>query len=105
VLSYLVSQRTHEIGIRLAIGADRVQVLGMILRQGVTLALFGIAVGLVGAFALTRVMQSLLYQVTASDPVTFASVPIALVIVAAMASYLPALRATRVSPVQALRME
>jgi predicted permease len=105
VLSYLVSQRTHEIGIRLAIGADRMQVLTMILRQGVTLALLGIVVGLVGAFALTRVMQSLLYQVTANDPVTFMVVPVALVIVAAMASYLPALRATRVSPVRALRMD
>jgi putative ABC transport system permease protein len=105
VLSYLVSQRTHEIGIRLAIGADRVQVLGMILRQGVMLALFGIGVGVVGAFALTRLMQSLLYQVTPSDPITFAAVPVALVIVAATASYLPALRATRVSPVKALRMD
>jgi putative ABC transport system permease protein len=105
VLSYLVSQRTHEIGIRLAIGADRRQVLLMILRQGVMLALFGIGVGIVGAFALTRLMQSLLYQVAPSDPITFAAVPVALVIVAAMASYLPARRATRVSPVTALRMD
>jgi putative ABC transport system permease protein len=105
VLSYLVSQRTHEIGIRLAIGADRTQVLGMILRQGITLASAGIVVGVAGAFALTRMMASLLYQVQPSDPVTFASVPIALIAIAALASYLPALRATRVSPVQALRMD
>jgi putative ABC transport system permease protein len=105
VLSYLVSQRTHEIGIRLAIGADRRQVLRMILRQGITLALGGIVVGLVGAFALTRVMATLLYQVKPSDPATFAAVPLALIAVAAIASYLPALRATRVSPMNALRME
>jgi len=105
VLSYLVSQRTHEIGIRLAIGADRRRVLGMILRQGVTLAIAGIAMGVVGAFALTRVMETLLYQVKPNDPVTFASVSLALIVVAAIASYLPALRATRVSQVKALRME
>lgn len=105
VLSYLVSQRTHEIGIRLAIGADRMQVLGMILRQGITLALAGIVVGIVGAYVLTRTMTSLLYQVQPSDPITFATVALALVAVAAFASYVPALRATRVSPVSALRME
>jgi ABC-type antimicrobial peptide transport system permease subunit len=77
----------------------------MILRQGVTLALVGIVVGVVGAFALTRLMTTLLYQVEPSDPVTFTAVPLALVAMAAIASYLPALRATRVSPVQALRMD
>jgi predicted permease len=105
VLSYLVSQRTHEIGIRLAIGANRMQVLGMILRQGVALAVAGIVVGVAGALALTRMMASLLYQVQPSDPVTFVSVPVALIAVAALASYLPALRATRVSPVRALRTD
>jgi putative ABC transport system permease protein len=105
VLSYLVSQRTHEIGIRVAVGADRRKVLGMILRQGVTLAIGGVAVGLVAAFALTRLMASLLYQVEPSDPITFAAVAMALLLVAAAASYLPALRAMRVSPMQALRME
>jgi predicted permease len=105
VLSYLVAQRTHEIGIRLAVGADRRQVLAMVLRQGVTLAIGGVAVGLVVAFALTRLMESLLYQVTTSDPRTFVVVPLALVGVALVASYLPALRATRVSPVKALRAE
>jgi putative ABC transport system permease protein len=77
----------------------------MILRQGVTLALAGIVVGLVGAFVLTRLMTTLLYQVQPSDPVTFAAVPLVLIVIAAIASYLPALRATRVSPVQALRMD
>jgi hypothetical protein len=85
--------------------ANRGQVLAMILRHGVTLALAGVAVGVVGAFALTQMMTSLLYQVQPSDPVTIASVPLALIVVAAIASYLPALRATRVSPVKALRMD
>ena len=105
VLAYLVSQRTHEIGIRLAIGANRFQVLVMVLRQGMTLAVTGIAVGLVAAFALTRLMQSLLYQITASDPVTYAVVPLALLVVTLIASYLPAFRATRVSPTLALRAQ
>jgi predicted permease len=105
VLAYLVSQRTHEIGIRLAIGANRTQVLGMILKQGMTLAIGGIVIGLVAALALTRLMQSLLYQVTASDPTTFVIVPIALLAVTLIASYLPALRATRVSPTTALRVQ
>jgi putative ABC transport system permease protein len=105
VLAYLVSQRTHEIGIRLAIGANRSQVLMMVLRQGMTLAIAGIAVGLAAALALTRLMQSLLYQVTASDPVTYVVVPIALLMVTFVASYLPAFRATRVSPTMALRVQ
>jgi predicted permease len=105
VLAYLVSQRTHEIGIRLAIGANRGQVLGMILRQGLTLAAAGIGVGLAAALALTQLMTSLLYQVEASDPLTFAIVPLVLLLVALVASYLPARRATRVSPVIALRTQ
>jgi putative ABC transport system permease protein len=105
VLSYLVSQRTHEIGIRVAVGADRGQVLGMILRQGLLLTIGGVAIGVGAAFALTRWMESLLYQVRSADPITFAVVPVALIAVALAASFLPALRATRVSPVRALRME
>jgi ABC-type lipoprotein release transport system permease subunit len=77
----------------------------MILRQGMTLALAGVAVGVTAALALTRLMQSLLYQVTATDPVTYVAVPLALLAVTLVASYLPALRATRVSPTVALRME
>ena len=97
VLAYLVAQRTHEIGIRLAIGADRSQVLSMILKQGLTLAVTGIAVGVVAAFGLTRLMQSLLYEVGAADPLTFVTVPVALLVVAVVASLIPARRATQVS--------
>ena len=102
VLAYLVSQRTQEIGIRLAIGADRSQVLGMVLRQGLSLAAVGIVVGLIGAFALTRLMQSLLYEVRPNDPITFVAVAAALLLIALAASFLPARRATRVSPTIAL---
>ena len=105
VLSYLVARRTHEIGIRLAVGADRMQVLTMVLKQGLTLAASGIAVGLIAAFLLTRLMQSLLYQVRANDPITFVAVSVALIVVALIASALPAIRATRVSPLIALRTE
>jgi putative ABC transport system permease protein len=105
VLSYLVARRTHEIGIRLAVGADRSQVLGLVLKQGLTLAGCGIVLGLVVAFALTRLMQSLLYQVQPSDPWTFVTVCLALVGVSLLASALPAFRATRVSPLIALRTE
>ena len=105
VLAYLVSQRTHEIGIRVAIGANRSQVLAMVLRQGMTLAACGIAIGVVSAFGLTQLMQSLLYQVTASDPITYVIVPVALLVITLAASYLPALRATRVSPTTALRIQ
>ena len=105
VLSYLVARRTHEIGIRLAMGAERSSVVTLVLRQGLTLAGTGIIIGLVAAFALTRVMQSLLYQVRPVDPVTFLVVPLVLIGVALLASGLPAFRATRVSPVIALRSE
>jgi predicted permease len=103
VLSYLVSQRTQEIGNRLAVGADRSQVLGMVLRHGLALAAAGVAVGLIGAFALTRLMESLLYQVRPNDPITFVAVAAALLLIALLASLLPARRATRVSPTIALR--
>ena len=105
VLSYLVARRTHEIGIRLAVGADRSQVLAMVLKQGLTLAGAGIAVGMIAAFLLTRLMQSLLYQVGPSDPITFSVVTLALIVVSLLASALPAYRATRVSPLIALRTE
>jgi putative ABC transport system permease protein len=105
VLAYLVSQRTQEIGVRLAIGADRAQVLAMVMRQGLLLSLGGIAVGLAAALLLTRLMQSLLYQVQPLDPVTFVTVPLILLGVTAVASYVPARRATRVSPLIALRTQ
>ena len=105
VLSYLVARRTHEIGIRLAVGADRIQVLGLVLKQGLTLAGSGIAVGIVAALVLTRLMQSLLYQVEPGDPWTFVTVSLALIVVSLLAAALPAFRATRVSPLIALRTE
>ena len=103
VLAFLVSQRTQEIAIRLAIGADRSQVLGMVLRRGLSLAAVGIVLGLIGAFALTRLMQSMLYAVGPNDPLTFVAVAAALLLIALAASLLPARRATRVSPTIALR--
>lgn len=105
VLAYMVAQRTHEIGIRLAIGAHRAQVLTMILKQGLALTGLGIAVGVAVAFGATRLMESVLYQVKPTDPVTFAAVTAVVVGVSLAASYLPALRATRVSPTVALRTE
>jgi predicted permease len=103
VLAYLVSQRTPEIGIRLALGADRRQVISMVLKHGLSLAAGGIAIGLPAALALTRLMQSVLYGVGPNDPMTFAAVTAVLLLIALIASVLPALRATRVSPIVALR--
>ncbi len=105
VLSYVVSRRTREIGIRLAIGAGRTQVLRMVLRSGLMLSLCGIAVGLVGAATATRLMTSLLHGVTPGDPATFAAVAIGLALVAMVASLIPAWRATLVDPVVALKTE
>lgn len=105
VLAYLVSQRTQEIGIRLALGAGTSTVLAMVLRQGLVLAGAGVVAGLATAFLLTRFMQSQLYQVTPGDPLTFAVVTAALLLVSLLASYLPARRAMKVSPLVALRAQ
>jgi putative ABC transport system permease protein len=105
VISYAVSQRTQEIGIRMALGAQRAAVLSMVLRQALTLAISGIAIGGAGAMLLTGLMGNLLYGVRPTDPVTFTVVAVLLGLVAAAAAAVPGLRATRVDPVVALRAE
>jgi ABC-type antimicrobial peptide transport system permease subunit len=105
VMSYTVSQRQCEIGIRLALGAQRGHVLQMILRQGTKLAIVGVVIGIGVAFGLTRLMRSLLFGVSAHDPLTFAGVAALLILIAVLACYIPARRAMLVDPVEAFRYE
>ena len=105
VLSYSVNQRTREIGVRMALGSQRSDVVKLVAREGLIIALAGISAGLLGAFAISRVMASLLYGISANDVTTFAAVAAMLLVVAAAACYVPALRATRIDPIVALRYE
>ncbi len=105
ILSYMVTERQREIGVRMALGAGRGQVAQLVMRQGVVMAAIGIAIGLAGALALSRVTASLLFGVSPVDPITFVAVALVIVAVAAVASLIPTRRATRVDPLVAMRAE
>jgi putative ABC transport system permease protein len=104
-ISYTVSERTNEIGIRMALGAHKVDILSLIMRQAMLLTIIGIVIGLVGAYALTKLMSSMLFGVTATEPTAFLLVAAGLGIIALLACYLPARRATKIEPMIALRYE
>jgi putative ABC transport system permease protein len=103
VLAYSVAQRRHELGIRVALGAERADILRLVVHQGLLLAGAGVAIGLAAALLLTRLMSSLLYGIGARDLTTFVLAPLAFLCIALLASYMPALRATRTDPMEALR--
>jgi putative ABC transport system permease protein len=104
-MALTVSQRTREIGIRIALGAQPANVMRMVLGQGMLLTILGVGIGIAGALALTRLVKTLLFEVAPNDPFTFASVAASLVVAAALASFLPARRAASIDPIVALRSE
>ena len=105
IIAYTVARRTHEIGIRMALGAGRSDVFRLVMRRAVALTAIGIAIGLAAAFAVTRMLGSLLFEIDPDDPITFGGIAALLAMIALAASYVPAFRATRVDPVVALRYE
>jgi putative ABC transport system permease protein len=105
LISYSVSQRTREIGVRVALGAQRGTIMGMVLREGMQLLVFGLVLGLIGAFSATRILRSLLYSTSSTDAFSFVATSLTLVVVAMLACYIPARRATKVDPIVALRYE
>jgi ABC-type antimicrobial peptide transport system permease subunit len=105
VVAYSVSRRTREFGVRIALGATSGNVLRMVLGQGMRTIVIGVAIGIAGSFALTKTVSSLLFGVTATDPITFVGVTLLLIAVALVACYIPARRATKVDPMEALRSE
>jgi putative ABC transport system permease protein len=105
LIGYSVAQRTHEIGVRIALGAAQVDVVRMVVRQGVSLAVIGIMLGLGGAFALTRLLKAMLFGIGVTDALAFAAAVLGMMLVVLLSAFVPALRATRISPVAALRYE
>jgi putative ABC transport system permease protein len=105
VMAYLVNQGTREIGIRIALGATQSEIVRLVVRKGMVLALSGVAIGLAGAFALTRLMRTLLFGVGPTDPLTFVTISLVLTVIASLASYLPAHRAAQIDPIVSLRYE
>jgi putative ABC transport system permease protein len=105
VMSYVVTSRTREFGVRMALGAPRAAVVRLVMRQGLLTVLVGLAIGLLGAVAVTRLLATLLFGVTPLDPLTFGAVPAVLLVVALAACWMPARRATRVEPMAALRTD